>query len=278
MICYLNGEWIPQAHAKVSVMDRGFLFGDGVYEVIPCYNRTLLGGREHFERLQRSLDKIGLENPHSQAEWQEIIHRLILTKEDEDQSIYIQVTRGAPEKRDHNPSDVPATVFLMSTPLAKPNVERHRQGYSAITVEDIRWHHCDIKAITLLPNIMARQLSQAAGVDDAILIRPGNWVTEAAASNLFIVKDGVIKTPPLSEQILPGITRQFVLSIASDYQLPFEEVEISKDDLMNADEVWLSSSTREIIPITQIDGQAIGSGHAGSLWSQVFEYYQALKQ
>jgi len=278
MICYLNGEWIPQANAKVSVMDRGFLFGDGVYEVIPCYNRTLLGGVEHLERLQRSLDKVGIENPHSMDEWLEIIHRLILTKEDEDQSIYIQVTRGAPAKRDHNPSDVPATVFLMSTPLGKPNVERHRQGYSAITVDDIRWHHCDIKAIILLPNIMARQLSQAAGVDDAILVRPGNCVTEAAASNLFIVKNGVIKTPPLSEHILPGITRALVLKIAAEQQLPLEEVEISKDDLMNADEVWLSSSTREIIPIVTIDGETIGSGQSGSVWSQVFDYYQALKK
>ncbi len=275
---YLNGQFLPLDRAQVSVLDRGFLLGDGIYEVIPAYAGAPFRLDEHLERLEASLAAIRLPNPHTQAEWREIITRLIQCQEGaSDLSIYLQITRGAALKRDHAfPAQTQATVFLMATPFEPPPPEQKRQGIAAVTLDDIRWRLCNIKAITLLPNVLLRQQAIDAGAAEAILIRDGQ-ATEGAASNLFMVRNGAIITPPKGPTLLPGITRDLVLELAQQAGLEAREAPIYLAELRSSDEVWLSSSTKEVLPVTQLDGQAVGQGHPGPLWQRMDEIYQAFK-
>ncbi|MEJ2140938.1 MAG: D-amino acid aminotransferase [Gammaproteobacteria bacterium] len=276
-IVYLNGSYLPIDQAKVSVLDRGFIFGDGVYEVIPAYGGHPLRLKHHLQRLQNSLDAIRLENPHSDDDWSDIISSVIGQNEGEDQYVYLQVTRGV-AKRDHSfPDGNTPTVFVMSSPLLAVNDELLKSGVSAITLDDIRWRYCSIKTTALLANVLLRQQAVEKDAAEAILVRDGE-VTEGAASNLFIVLNGVIITPPKSNLLLPGITRDLVVELAHHHDLPCEERSISADELKQAEEVWVTSSTKEILPVTMLDGKPVGNGTPGTTWQKMLALYQENKQ
>ena len=271
---YLNGDYLPLADAKISVMDRGFLFGDGVYEVIPAYAGKLFRLEDHLLRLDNSLKSIRLQNPHSHEQWRDLLNPLL--KPDEDQSVYLQITRGAAPKRDHAfPKETKHTVFAMVSSI-NPHSDPDN-GVKAISLEDSRWKLCDTKAITLLANVLLRQTAVDNGCTEAILFKDG-YLTEGAASNVFAVINGVLMTPPKSPAILPGITRDVILEIARDKNIPNSEQAISKADLIKASEVWITSSTREIIPVVELDGEIIGTGKPGPVWKSLYQLFQAYKQ
>ncbi len=280
---YLNGNYLAMEDACVSVMDRGFLFGDGVYEVIPAYGGRLFRLSHHLHRLQNSLDGIRLTNPLSDCTWQEILDEVLQrnreqTSASNDQSVYLQVTRGSAAKRDHSfPDRITATVFVFSTPLAEPDPVDKTQGVAAITLDDIRWQHCAIKAITLLPNVLLRQQAADNNAAEALLIRDG-LVIEASASNVFVVRDGIILTPPKGEQMLPGITRDLVLELAEQHALPYAETDISENTLRQADEVWVTSSTKEVLPVTRLDGKVVGDGLPGPVWQSMIQLFRRYKE
>ena len=274
---FLNGQFLPQDQAFVPVMDRGFVFGDGIYEVIPAYGGRLFRLSEHLDRLDNSLAGIRLSNPMNHAEWATVLNRIVEENGGGEQSVYLQVTRGHAPREHAFPDDAQPTVFVSSSPLKPVSPELLTKGVAAISLEDIRWKHCHIKAIALLPNILLRQQAIDAGAQEAILIRDG-VITEGAASNVFIVKEGVIKTPPKGPFLLPGITRDLVLELATANGLACEESNFGSEELKQADEIWLSSSTKEVLPVTQLDNQPVGNGQPGSVWAQVQKLYQAYKQ
>jgi len=276
-IVYLNGVFCAANEAKVSVLDRGFLLGDGVYEVIPVYGGRLFRLKEHLDRLQSSLDAIRLENPLTYEQWEEMLNKLVQENYDSSLSVYLQVTRGV-AARDHAfPSNTSATVYAMANKIHTMPAESYEKGIAAITVEDNRWQRCDIKAISLLANVLLRQQAVDQGVAEAILIRDG-YLTEGAASNIFAVINGEIRTPAKGQYILPGITRDLVLELALANDIPAAEKPISEEELISADEIWLSSSTKEVLPVTQLNGQTVGKGKPGEVWRKISEIYRAYKQ
>ena len=271
---YLNGQYLPLCDAKISVMDRGFLFGDGIYEVIPSYSGNLFHFQEHMERLENSLSSIRLTNPHDRTQWLEIMAPLLDCGKD--QSIYLQITRGVAPKRDHAfPKDVPPTVFVMCSDIVPFN--ELDAGVKTISVDDSRWELCNVKATTLLANILLRQQAVEQGCAEAILVKDG-YVTEGAASNIFVVIDGILITPPKSREILPGITRDVILKIAEQNNIPHSEDIISFEALKTASEIWLTSSTREIIPVVQLDNEMIANGKPGPVWQTMNRLFQTYKQ
>ena len=274
---YLNGRFLPQEQAFVSVLDRGFVFGDGVYEVIPVYGGRLFRFDEHMQRLNNSLAAIRLDNPLEKTAWHTLLSTLVSKNGGGEQSLYLQLTRGV-APRDHPfPTNTAPTLFASSSPLIPVDSALLARGASAITLEDTRWKHCNIKTISLLPNILLRQQALDANAQEAILIHDG-LVTEGSASNLFIVSHGLIKTPPNGPFLLPGITRDLLLELAAANHIACQECNINRHELLHADEVWIASSTRELLPITHIDGQPIGSGHAGPVWQTMNQLYQRYKQ
>lgn len=274
---YLDGKFLPPEQARVSVFDRGFIFGDGVYEVIPVFGGRLFRLPHHLARLEASLAAIRLRNPHSVEEWKSIFTRLTGEHGTSDQSIYLQITRGvAPRDHAFPPNPVP-TVFAYTQPLKYPPAEQLAQGVAAITTKDIRWQRCDIKAIALLANALLRQQAIEQGAAEAILVRDG-VVTEGAASNLFVVSGNRLLTPPKGPFILPGITRDLVVEIARANNIACEEKPVRIETLRTAGEVWLTSSTKEILPITRIDGHPVGTGKPGPMHAQMFALYKKYKQ
>jgi len=284
MTVYLNGEYMPIAEARISVLDRGFIFGDGVYEVIPVYSRKAFRLAEHLRRLQHSLDGIKLANPHSESEWAGIIHELVARNDVRDQYLYLHITRGV-AKRDHafpNPPVKP-TVFMMSNPLLTAPAALLQSGIACITAPDNRWLRCDIKAIALLPNVLLRQMAVDAGAAETILIRPesmtgGAFMTEGAASNIFVVKNGKLLAPPKDNLMLPGITYDVVLEIAAANGIPFEVRRIAVAEVFAADELLLTSSTKEVLAITQLDGKPVGAGKPGAMFARLYKLYQDFKR
>ena len=276
---YLNGAYKPLNEACVPVLDRGFLFGDGVYEVIPVYSGKPFRVEQHLQRLQRSLDGIRLRNPMPTAEWRSVIDGLIERNTgDADAAVYIQVTRGVMARRDHGfGDDLEPTVLLTCQAMNYPLQQSDTAGGRAITLEDSRWQDCHIKSINLLPNVLLRQQALDAGADEAILIRDGKAI-EGAGSNLFIVKDEVIKTPPRQRCMLGGITRDLILELCAGNHLLAREIDISEDELHDADEIWMTSSTREILPVTVLNQHKVGKGETGALWREVIRLYQDYKQ
>jgi D-alanine transaminase len=273
---YLNGRFIPLEEARVPVLDRGFIFGDGVYEVIPVYSRHPFRLDEHLRRLEASLEAIRLRNPHTRGEWRDLVRQLVAQNAPEDQSLYLHVTRGV-AKRDHAfPKDVPPTVFMMSNPLVTPPADQVRDGVSAITAADNRWLRCDIKAIALLPNVLLRQLAVDAGCAETVLLREG-FMTEGAASNVFVVKDGSLLAPPKNHLMLPGITYDVVLELAANAGIAAQVRPVAEAELRAADEAWLSSSTKEVLAITRLDGRPVGAGRPGPLFLRMYALYQDYK-
>jgi D-alanine transaminase len=277
MSVYLNGQFLPLAEAKVSVLDRGFVFGDGVYELVPVYSNKPFRLDEHLRRLQGSLDGIRLANPHETDGWRELILRLIELQDFVDQSVYIQVTRGV-APRDHAfPKGVPPTVFMFAQPLLTSTAQQKAAGVCAVSAVDNRWLRCNIKAISLLANILLRQ--QAVDVDcaETVMLRDG-FLTEGAASNIFVVKDGVLRAPPPSNLMLTGVTYDVVLELAAANGIPHEVRAITEAEVRAADELWMTSSTKEIMAIVKLDGAPVGAGVPGPLARQMDGLYQTFKQ
>ena len=277
-IVYLNGEFLAQSQAKVSVLDRGFLFGDGVYEVIPVYGGKPLRLDEHLIRLQRSMNRVSITEPLSRQEWKAVFQDLLDMNPGADRSIYLQVTRGAAPLRDLSIDyDIRPTVFIMVNAIKPIDYEKLEAGIEAITVEDFRWKACNIKSVSLIANVMVRLHANQSSVVDAIMVRDG-LVTEATASNVFVVHKGVISTPPNSEYLLPGITRDLVIELARSNGFELTERDIRASELETADEIWLTSSTREIAPVVKINQQPVGDGVAGVCWKKIITLYKEYKQ
>ena len=274
---YLNGNFIPKEKAYISVMDRGFLFGDGVYEVFPVYNKNIIGLDAHLSRLQDGLDAINIENPYSKDDWENLIKKIItLNIKNVNQAIYLQISRGCDDNRKHTYGKLNPTIYIQSSLIGPREKNSLLKGKSAITREDIRWLKSNTKATSLLANTLYAQEAKENNAEEAILHRDG-IITEASSSNVFIVKDNCIYTPPKGRNILPGITRDITISLAKKLNIKVSETTFSKEQLMEADEVWITSSTREILPITSIDNNAINTGLSGPVWSLIYDQYQLLK-
>ena len=273
---FLNGKFLPIEEARVPVLDRGFIFGDGVYELIPVYSRAPFRMDEHLARLEKSLGAVRIKNPYAREKWREILLALIARQPWDDQGVYLQVTRGV-AKRDHAfPAGVEPTVFVMCNPLVNPPRELVEKGASAVSAVDYRWHRCDIKSISLIGNCLLRQVSADAGAVETILFRDGK-LTEASASNVFVAKDGLLLSPPKSNLILPGITYDVVVEIAQAVKIPLEFRDVTEAEVRGADEVWLTSSSKEILAVVTLDGKPVGDGKPGPLFRKAWQGYQEFK-
>lgn len=278
---YLNGAFMPIEDAKISPLDRGFLFGDGIYEVIPAYDGKTVGLEPHMQRMFDGLSAIGIKCTKSLAEWKVLIQDLIDQNGGGNLGIYLQVSRGADVKRYHAyPEGVEPTIFAMANPI-KPAIEADAsiaKGFSVATTQDMRWKRCQIKSTALLGNVMHFQEGYASGNDEILLYNEDNFLTEASSSNAFIVKDGVVITPIQDNQILPGITRKLILDILEkDGSIPVEVRNVSMEEVFNADEIWVTSSSKELAPVTTIDGKAVGNGKVGPVWEAAFKLYTQFK-
>ena len=275
-IAHFNGQLLPLERISISPLDRGFIFGDGVYEVIPVYDGVPLRAREHFERLQRSMDEIALQNPHTVDQWMRLTDEL-LRHHPGDQAVYIQVTRGAPAKRDHAiPKGLQPTVFMMANPMANPTREMIENGVACVTSRDFRWEKCNIKSTSLLGNVLARQISVEAGAAETILFRDG-LLTEASSSNVFVVKDGVVAAPPRDHLILMGITYDLVMQLAKEGAVKLAMRPVPESEVRSADEIWLSSSTKEVLAVTTLDGKPVGTGKPGPAFRRMHALFQEHK-
>ena len=273
---FLNGKFLPIEQAMVPVLDRGFIFGDGVYELIPVYSRAPFRMDDHLARLERSLAAVRIKNPYPREQWRAIILELVAKQPWEDQGVYFQVTRGV-AKRDHAfPAGVEPTVFAMCNPLVNPPKELVEKGAVAVSAVDNRWLRCDIKSISLIGNVLLRQVSADAGAVETILFREGK-LTEASASNVFVAKNGLLLSPPKSNLILPGITYDVVVEIAQATGIPIEFRDVGESEVRAADEVWLTSSSKEILAVVRLDGKPVGEGRPGPLFRKAYAGYQEFK-
>ncbi|MFJ9452332.1 D-amino acid aminotransferase [Herbaspirillum sp. NPDC101397] len=276
-IVYLNGEMTPLSEARIPVLDRGFIFGDGVYEVIPMYARKPFRGTHHIARLFRSLATIGITNPHNEAEWLALIARVVQANDLNDQIVYIQVTRGVAKRGHAFPKDpVTPTVFMMTSPLAVPSAEVRAKGVACVTLEDKRWLNCQIKSTSLLGNVLAAQYAAEHEVTEAIQFRD-EFLSEASSSNVWIVKDGKLSAPPKDNLILEGIRYGFIEELCKSQGIVFEARRITREEVFGADEVLLSSATKEVLPVVTIDDQRVGDGKPGPVFAKLYAAYQAAK-
>jgi D-alanine transaminase len=279
-VVYLNGAFQPLSEAKISVLDRGFIFGDGVYEVVPVYHRRPFRLAQHLERLENSLAAIRLPNPKSAAEWEKLLLEMIRQTPYEQQAVYLQITRGVAPREHGFPKGVTPTVFMMVVPLKTPTPEQVEHGVACVSAEDFRWHRCDIKSISLLGNVLLRQMSVEAGALETVLFRDG-FLTEASASNVLVVKNGVLLAPPQDHLILSGVSLNAVLEFAPMIGIPVETRPISRAEVLAADELWLTSSGKEVLAVTTLDEKPIGNGQyagkPGALFKKMWAYYQTQK-
>ena len=271
--CYLNGAYLPLAEARISPLDRGFLFADGVYEVVPVNRGRPFRLREHLKRLDDSLRSIRVENPHADAEWLAIIARLAAEAGSQEALVYLQVTRGTEFGRSHLfPQGVTPTVFAFANPFPQPSAATLERGLSAVTLEDIRWDRCDIKSVALLGNVLLRQEAADAGADEALLVRDG-LLLEGSSSSVFLCIGGKLVTPPNSHRILPGTSRDAVLELAEGW-LPYEICSLEAREIHSCEEAWIASAGRGVLPVTRVDGEPIGDGRPGPLWSEMYARLQ----
>ncbi|CAN7172420.1 D-amino acid aminotransferase [Paraburkholderia sp. DD10] len=286
-IVYLNGELVPLSEARVPVLDRGFIFGDGIYEVAPLYahagGRTAFRFTQHLARLARSVDKIGIVNPFGDAGWRELIERVVAANEadaglspEQDAIAYIQVTRGVAKRAHAFPAGIQPTVFVMVTPLNLPGAAQRAQGVRCVSAEDRRWLNCDIKSVSLLGNVLMAQYAAENDAFETIQFRDG-MLTEGSSSNVWMVKDGVLSAPPRSHKILEGIRYGLIEELASECGIRFEAREIAEAELRAADEIIVSSATKEVLPVTQLDGQPVGDGKPGAVFAALYAAYQRAK-
>ena len=280
-IAYLNGEYLPLEEARISPLDRGFLFGDGIYEVIPSYGGKMVGFGPHIDRMIDGLAALEIGLGWGRDEWRLVCEELIARNPEPQLGLYLHVTRGADTKRNHPyPEGVAPTVFAMPTAIPPaPIPERDKvNGYKVSSMQDKRWRRCNIKSISLLGNVMHYQQGYAQGNGEVLLYNADNQLTECGACNAYIVKDGVVITPPLDDQILPGITRLIALGVLNnDGSIPVEERIVTMDEVRNADEIWISSSSKEIAPVIELDGKPVGDGAPGPVWEKAAKLYSAGK-
>ena len=277
-ICYLNGERLPLEEARISPLDRGFLYADGAYELMPVYDGRPFRFAAHRERFTRSLNEIRMRDPHTVEEWRDILGGLIKANGDGDQYIYWQVTRGAERGRNHAPlPDIPRTVFAFCAPWPATSAVVLEKGIACVTAEDTRWSRCDIKSVSLLANVLLRQLAVDAGAAETILLRDGDMM-EASSSAVHVVIHGEILTPPNSRKILPGTTRRLMEEIAARAGIPYRSTRVTEAELRSADEVWITASTRELQAVTTLDGRPVGTGKPGPLWRRVYDELQSYKR
>ena len=279
-LCYLNGDYGPLAEAKVSVLDRGFVFGDGIYEVLPIYARRVFRFDDHMARLERNLGKVRIANPHTRAEWLAHCRKLVAALSSDDQLVYIQVTRGV-ALRDHvMPSDVSPTVFMMCNPMKPPSAEQRHHGVACVSARDFRWERGDIKSTSLLGNVLARQMSADHGAIETLMFRNG-FLTEASASNVWVVHEGALLGPPKSEHVLEGIRYELLRELCEDIGVAYNLRPIPEADVFAADELLLSSATKEVLAITTLDGQPVGHGalrgKPGPVYAKLHQAYQRAK-
>jgi len=274
---FLNGKFVPIDEARVSVLDRGFIFGDGVYELVPVYSRVPFRLDEHLARLERSLADARIRNPHSRAQWRKFIYQLIDAQLFDDQGVYFQVTRGVAQRDHAFPKNAEPTVFMMSNPLVSPPQPQVEAGAAAVSAQDNRWLRCDIKSISLIGNVLLRQLSAEADAAETILFRDGR-LTEASASNVFIVARGLILSPPKSSLILPGITYDVVAELARANDMPLEFRDVTEAEVRAADEIWVTSSSKEVLAIVSLDGRKVGEGRPGPVFRRMYALYQEFKR
>jgi D-alanine transaminase len=275
-VVYLNGEFLPLGEAKISVLDRGFIYGDGVYEVVPVYGRKPFRMPQHLARLAHSLDGIRLADPHRDR-WTKLIAELIARQPFDDQAVYLQVTRGV-ARRDHAfPAGVSPTVFMMSNPLVVPTREQVERGVAVVTAHDNRWLRCDLKTTSLVGNVLMRQLAVDHDAIETVMFRDGH-LTEASASNVLIVRDATIIAPPKDNLILPGITYDAALDIAHDAGLSLDVRAVTHAETLGADEMWLSSSSKEVLAVTRVDGKPFGGGVPGPVFRRVWAAFQERKR
>ncbi|MFN4004527.1 MAG: D-amino acid aminotransferase [Hylemonella sp.] len=283
--CYLNGHYTVLGEARVSVMDRGFIFGDGVYEVIPAYGSCLFRFEQHMARLERSLAELRIPNPHTRAQWRGIAQRLTQTyaqqsgaadPEQLDQMVYLQVTRGVALREHAMLPGLTPTVFAMTNVMKQPSAAQRAQGVRCVTAEDFRWQKAHIKSTSLLGSVLARQISVDAGADETILFRDG-WLSEAAASNVWVVQGGVLLGPPRDHLVLEGIRYALLEEICAAAGIPMQLRRIARAEVLAADEVLLTSATKEVLPVTRIDEQPVGAGRPGPVYAQLYAGYQAAK-
>ncbi len=274
---YLNGRYAPLAELQVSVLDRGFLFGDGVYELVPVYDYQPFRLDDHLRRLASSLAAVQIDDPLSADAWQQLARTLIDAQSFPDQSLYIQVTRGPAWPRSHAfPPETRPTVFAYAEPLIPPPLVQVKQGIAAITTEDIRWQRCNIKGCSMLANVLMKQMAANAGVSEVIMLRAGELI-EGGASNVFIVRDGMILSPRPSERMLTGITYDVVQELAQAHGMPLALRDITEAELRGADEVWITSSSKEILAVVELDERPVGNGVPGPIYRRMYDYYQAFK-
>ncbi len=279
-LCYLNGDYTPLNLAKVSVLDRGFLFGDGIYEVVPVYARSVFRFDEHMARLDHSLAKVRIANPHTTADWLERCRKLIDAHPAGDQLLYLQVTRGV-ALRDHvMPTDIEPTVFIMTSAMKPPSAEQRHRGVACTTARDFRWERGDIKSISLLGNVLARQMSADHGAVETIMFRDG-FLTEAASCNVWVVHEGALLGPPKSEHLLEGIRFELIRELCEEEGIAFNLRPISEGEVVAADELMLSSATKEVLPVTTLDGESVGHGalrgKPGPVYARLYAAYQRAK-
>jgi len=278
-ICFLNGEFLPLREARISPLDRGFLYSDGAYEVTPVYGGRPFRFTQHHDRLTRSLREIRMEDPLAREAWRDLYHELIKRNDHKgDLYLYVQVTRGAEHGRNHAPlPDVPRTVFAFASPWPEGRAGWRENGLPAVTAQDTRWARCDIKSVSLLANVLLRQLAVDANATETILIRDGQ-LTDASASSVHVVIGGELRTPPNSWQLLPGTTRSVIEEIADKAGVKWRAVAVSEAELRAADEILLGAATREVQPISLLDGKPVGTGKPGPVWRKLYDAYQAYKR
>jgi D-alanine transaminase len=279
-LCHLNGEMLPLSEAKISVLDRGFIFGDGIYEVVPVYGRRLFRFDDHMQRLERGLSKLRIINPHDRAGWLALVRALVAAQPAEDQLVYIEITRGV-ALRDHvMPEGVTPTVFAMTSAMKPPSAEQRHQGVACVSARDFRWERGDIKSVSLLGNVLARQISADHGAAETVMFRDG-WLTEAAASNVWVVHEGALLGPPKSEHVLEGIRVELFAELCADVGIAYNLRPINEADVRAADELLLSSATKEVLAITRLDGEQVGHGagrgRPGPVYARLYEAYQRAK-
>jgi len=276
MTVYLNGDWMPIEDAKVPVLDRGFIFGDGVYEFVPVYSRHPFRLAEHLARLKASLAAIRIDNPHTDAEWTQLIGKIVAANPWEDQSVYLQITRGVAPREHLFLKGLKPTVFMMSNPLVTPSKALVESGIAAVVLPDFRWLRCDIKAVSLLGNCLLRTLAADQDAAEAILVRDG-FLTEASSSNVFVVSKGTILAPPKSNLMLPGITYDLVLEILQANGIAHSVRPVSEAELRSAEEVWCTSASKEVLAVTTLAGKPVGEGKPGPVFQRVHPLYQEFK-
>ena len=274
---FLNGEFMPFEHAKISPLDRGFIYGDGVYEVIPYYAGHGLRAVQHLQRLQRSLDELQIVNPYPITQWESLITSLVLQNGCGNIAVYIQVTRGVAKRDFPPPTGISQTVFMMANPLVSPKPEIYENGFSCVSLDDNRWLRCQVKATSLLGAVLLKHEGNQAGADDVVLFRDG-YLTESSASNIAAVKNGVILCPPMDNLILGGITYELMIELARTHGMPLEVRRVHRREVKKADELWIMSSTKEVVPIVKLDDKPIGTGRPGPVFKQMQKFFDEYKR